>query len=467
MSISKLLTRRNFIKTSGAAVGGSMIAASPVLSFAKNRKGNEKMRVALVGTGARGYGMYGSRLLRDYGEYVDMVGICDSNPGRVAFTHEVIKPNGPAFTDLEEMLVQTRPDWLIVTSWDWEHHSNIITGLEHGCHIICEKPITIDEHKAQMIIDAEKKYNKKIIVTFNYRWAPNRGKLKELLMEKAIGDIRTVDFHWNISRNHQRNYMQRWHGEMNLGGSLWVHKSTHHFDLINWWLDSDPEEVYAYADLEWFGKAGPFRGANCRNCAHTDKCTYYWNINEHDRWYDLYAKHEHHDGYVRDNCVFRKQIDTYDKHAAVVKYANNAILNYSLTCDTRHSGFWLAFNGTKGRIEGREGGWREHNEYMEWQLQPITGEPENIRVDRARGGHWGGDPLMMNKLVVDQDAPDPLHQAAGTRDGIMSILPGIAARKSVKTGKAVRIEDLTSLKPEAKRPRTLIRDQIVFFVFFI
>ena len=38
-----------------------------------------------------------------------------------------------------------------------------------------------------------------------------------------------------------------------------MHKATHHFDLINWWLDADPVEVTAYADLEVYGKKGPFR----------------------------------------------------------------------------------------------------------------------------------------------------------------------------------------------------------------
>ncbi len=453
MSETSGLSRRNFIKTSGAVLGGTMLA-HPILSFAANRRGNEKMKVALVGTGVRGVGMYGQRLLQDYGNYVDMVGICDQNPGRVKYAHDYIKPNGPAFTDLDEMLTKTRPEWLIVTTWDWEHHSCIIKGLQHGCNIMCEKPLTIDEHKAQMLLDARKKYGKEIIVTFNYRWAPPRAKLKELIMGGAIGDLTTVDFHWNISRSHQMRYMQRWHGEKDRGGSLWVHKSTHHFDLVNWWVDSDPEEVYAFAGLEQFGSNGPFRGKNCRNCDHTRECPYYWDITQNDHLNGLYAKNENFDGYIRDNCVFRHQIDSYDKHAAVVKYANNVLLNYSLTCDTNHSGFWIAFNGTKGRIEGREGGWPglKQGEPQQWILQPIDGENEVIDVHRIEGGHWGGDPLMKNKFFVDPDQDDPLAQAAGLRDGVMSILPGIAARKSSETGQKIRIADLTSLQPMAKRP---------------
>lgn len=453
MTESNIFSRRNFLKTSGMALGGTMMA-HPILSFAANRKGNEKMKVALVGTGVRGVGMYGQRLLSNYGEYIDMVGICDKNPGRLKYAHDYIKPNGPAFTDLDEMLVKTKPDWLIVTVWDWEHHNCIVKGMQHGCNIICEKPLTIDEHKAQTIIDAQKKYGKEILVTFNYRWAPPRGKLKELLMSGIIGDLTTVDFHWNIDRAHLKRYMQRWHGEKKYGGSLWVHKSTHHFDLVNWWIDSEPEEVFAFSGLEKFGSKGPFRGQNCRNCAHTNECRYYWDITKDNHLNSLYAKNEHYDGYIRDNCVYRNDIDIYDKHSAVVKYANNVYLNYSLTGDTDHDGFWIAFNGTKGRIEGREGGWPtlESHEPQKWIVQPLGKEPEVIDVYRAEGGHWGGDPLMVDKIFIDPDKEDPLAQAAGLRDGVMSILAGIAARKSSETGQKIKIADLTSLTPRAKRP---------------
>jgi hypothetical protein len=75
-----------------------------------------------------------------------------------------------------------------------------------------------------------------------------------------------------------------------------------------------------------------------------------------------------------------------------------------------------------------------------------------IKAYHSEGGHWGGDPLMMDKLFKDPNMPDPLGQQAGTRDGVMSILVGIAARKSIQQKQPIKIEGLTSLKPMAKRP---------------
>ena len=62
------------------------------------------------------------------------------------------------------------------------------------------------------------------------------------------------------------------------GGSLWVHKATHHFDLINWWLSADPTEVSAYGKLNVYGKNGAFRAANCRVCPHKKDCRFYYDL---------------------------------------------------------------------------------------------------------------------------------------------------------------------------------------------
>ena len=67
------------------------------------------------------------------------------------------------------------------------------------------------------------------------------------------------------------------------------------------------------------------------------------------------------------------------------------------------------------------------------------------------GGHGGSDPRLKDKIFRYPDAPDLYKQSAGSRDGAMSALIGIAARNSIETGKIVRIEDLTSLVPVAKK----------------
>jgi predicted dehydrogenase len=449
----KKMNRRQFMANTGAAAGGAMLLGSASLKAAAQTP--KKLRVALVGTGVRGCSMWGRNLVQNYSDYVEMVGLCDHNPGRVNYAKQYIGCDCPVFIDLDEMVHKVKPETIIVTTEDSAHHKIVIRGLELGCNIITEKPLTIDEQKAQAIIDAEKKSGKNVIVTFNYRYPPYRAKIKELLMQGLVGEITSAEFQYYLSDNHLAEYMRRWHGEACRGGTLWVHKGTHHFDMANWYIDSEPEQVFAYATLERFGSNGAFRGQSCRNCAHSGQCAYFWDITKKEHLHNLYTKNEQYDGYVRDNCVFRHQIDIFSKHSAVIKYANGVYLNYSLTGDSDYEGYWIAFNGTKGRLEARIEGFdsKDFNELVFIPNSRFTDKPAQIiKAEHQPGGHWGGDPIMLDKIFVHPDKPDPLGQQAGVRDGVMSILVGIAARKSVYTGKPVNIADLTDLKSMAKRP---------------
>jgi len=459
-------SRRNFLKSI------SMLAASaalPVSAFAFGM-GDQKLKVCMIGTGVRGNSFWGRRLVGKYGEILEFVGLCDINPGRLAYAKKFIGVECPTFLDFEQMLNETKPDLVIVTTKDSNHHEFIIKGLEMGCDVLTEKPLTIDEDKCQDILDAERKSNKKLIVGFNYRWSPYTTRIKELLKENTIGEITSVDFNYYLNTSHGASYFRRWHGQREEGGTLLLHKSTHHFDLMNWWLNSDPEEVFAYGDLEFYGANGPFRGKNCRECDFKDKCDFYWDITKNQRMMDLYVNNEKYDGYIRDNCLFRKEINIYDKMSAQVKYANNVVMNYSLTTYSPFEGYRVSFNGTKGRIEA----WRHipylqdnyidqkkmHEEEMSQDNEALNHEPiiihklwnkhETEIVSSEKSGHGGGDSRLQDKVFISPNKKDEFDRSAGVRDGAMSILIGIAARKSIESGKPIRIEELTSLVPQAK-----------------
>ncbi|KAA3656628.1 MAG: gfo/Idh/MocA family oxidoreductase [Calditrichaeota bacterium] len=465
------LNRREFIATTGLATGALAVAPSSI--FARSPKGS-KMRVALVGTGIRGTGMWGKGLVENYADYVEFVGLCDINPGRLEYASKYMGVSCPVFTDFDKMMQQVKPDSVIVTTVDATHHEFIIKALKYDADVITEKPMTTDEFKCQDILNAERESGRKVTVTFNYRYSPYMTKIKELLQNKRIGDIVSVDFHWYLNVYHGASYFRRWHGIRDKSGTLLVHKATHHFDLLNWWLDSEPAQVFAWGDLEHYGKNHSFRGDKCRGCEFKDKCKFHWDITTNKRYMDLYVANEKYDGYIRDNCLWRKEIDIYDKMAVQVKYANNAFTSYSLTTYSPYEGWRIAFNGTKGRIDAWEDiPWEKDRQVKQSELHAIEmdqaykekaerydvimvmdnfGEYETIKVPKSSGGHGGGDQRLRDKIFKDPNMADPFRHAAGTRDGSMSILIGIAARNSIESGKPVNVADLTDLKPMAVRP---------------
>jgi len=446
---------------------------NPLNSFSQ-RATAQKTKLALVGTGVRGTSFWGRNIQQNYSDVAEFVGLCDINPGRLEYGKEYIGTDCLIYTDFDQMMDETDPDILIVTTVDSTHDEFVVKGLERNVNVITEKPMTTDEHKCQAILDAEAASDASIIVGFNYRYSPHHTRLKELLMEERVGRITSVDFHWYLNVYHGASYFRRWHGLADKGGTLLVHKATHHFDLLNWWLDSDPVEVYAEGALEHYGHNNEFRGSNCRDCEYKDRCKFHWDITESQRNMDLYVAHEEHDGYIRDNCLWREEIDIYDKMSVQVKYANDVQLNYSLTTYSPYEGMKIAFNGFDGRMDAWHGiPWRKeakvsqeqlHNQEMSQDeeeeaidyeeimvMDNFSSEHELIKVRQESGGHGGGDQRLQDQIFRNPDMDDPLSLAAGSRDGAMSILVGIAARKSIESGEPVRIEDLTSIKPHSTR----------------
>ncbi len=440
-------SRRDFLAKSGAMLAGSFFVHPVSEALNLWDKPDQKMKLALVGTGVRGVNMFGRDVQRVYEGQVEFVGLCDKNEGRLNYARGYIGVDCPVYLDCDKMLAEAKPDVLIVTTMDSTHHEFIIKGLEAGINVITEKPMTTDEVKCQAILDAEKKSGKRVIVTFNYRYSPHRQKIYELLRANEIGDITSVDFHWYLNTSHGADYFRRWHRRKEFGGSLLVHKSTHHFDLLNWWLDSDPEEVFAYGSLEFYGKNGPFRADNCRSCNHKTSCDFYWDITKSKSNVDLYVNNEQYDGYHRDGCVFKEDIDIYDKMAVQIKYKNKVQVSYSLTTYSPYEGYRIAFNGTKGRVDAwiKESQPWEEKAADEIRLTKNFGKSEVITIPHGGGGHGGGDTRLKDKLFKDPAMADPWRQSAGTRDGAMSILVGIAARNSIETGMPVKVQDLVDI----------------------
>ncbi|EJJ28783.1 Gfo/Idh/MocA family protein [Rhizobium sp. CF142] len=407
----------------------------------------EKRRFALIGTGNRGTTMWGKDLLAGWREHVDLTAIVEKNSLRGERARTMIGSNAPIYENIDSMLSEQKPDLVIVCTPDHTHDDIVVRALESGIDVITEKPMTTSVEKIRRILDAEKRTGRRVDVSFNYRYAPTAAKIKELLNSGEIGRVTSVDFHWYLNTKHGADYFRRWHAYTENSGSLFVHKATHHFDLLNWYLDSDPDAVTSFADLQNYGRKGPFRGPRCKLCPHTQECDYYLDL-EKDPFLDtLYEDPSKIDGYFRDGCVFREDIDIPDTMVTLIRYRNNVHVSYSLNTFQPIEGHHLAFNGTKGRIEIRQYEAQPWEEPKEDTILLIRSFPhgkeavERITVPHFSGGHYGGDDRMRN-MIFKPDMQDKLAQRAGTRAGAMSVLCGIAALTSSRTGKVVNISDL-------------------------
>lgn len=395
-----------------------------------------------------------------------LVGLCDINPGRARLAAEDAKNRTgvdvPVYqdTDFDRMIRETKPDCVIVTTKDAKHDEYLCRAMELGCDAITEKPMTTDESKCRRILETQKRTGKKVTVTFNYRYSPPRTQVKDLLMKGVIGNVLSVDFHWMLDIYHGADYYRRWHRNKVNSGGLMVHKATHHFDLVNWWLSSVPERVYASGHRSFYTPQTAERMGltqrteRCHTCPHLGKeCQFGLDMAGNANLKSMYLDQEKHDGYYRDRCVFSEDMDIEDSMNVVVDYVSGAKMSYSLNSYMPWEGYTVTFNGSLGRLEHK----CEENVYINADGTvpgAIKGDGTYIRIYPHRkpaygvdlwqsvGGHGGGDGLLVKDVFGATKEPDPYKRAADQRSGAWSIMVGVAANHSMAKGRPFYINEL-------------------------
>lgn len=439
-------------------------------------------RFALVGTGIRA--QYFVDSLVHFHDASELVALCDPNSTRIAYTNDRLKgelgyhavPGYPA-DQFDRMVREQRPDVIIVTSRDSTHHEYIVRALRLGCDVITEKPMTIDAPKCRAILEAVKETGRKVRVAFNYRWSPHRTKVKELLLKGTIGAVKHVNVEYLLNTAHGADYYRRWHANMANSGGLLVHKSTHHFDLVNWWLDAIPEQIFAYGRLDYYGRSNAIaRGeeALTRYERYTDQAAaekdpFCLDLKSSPDMRDMYLKAEKEDGYFRDRNVFREGIDIYDNMTVLVRYRSAQLLTYSLLAFSPREGMRVGLDGEHGRIEYHElvpthilpGAKPDERAPEDRGSEKIRVFPHfkpsyEVEVEQVKGGHNGSDPVMAEDMFGASPATDRFGRPAGHEQATASIMIGISANESIATNRPVNVQDLVPLRPGAVRLTELI-----------
>ena len=444
-----------------------------------------RRRYAIVGTGHRAE-MYVAALRDTHADVGALVALCDQNSTRIAYHQRQWAQARPGETpppaysaqDFDTMIEVERPDTVIVASVDHTHAEYVSRAMRAGCDVITEKPLTIDVPGCRTIVDAVAETGRDLVVTFNYRYSPRNTAVRQLIADGAIGQVTSVHFEWVLDSVHGADYFRRWHREKSLSGGLFVHKATHHFDLVNWWVGDVPETVFALGELRFYGDTNAKdrglgeRPARSHGAPDLGRDPFALDLAGNDRLRELYLEAEAEDGYVRDQDVFAPGITIEDNMALLLRYGGGVMLSYSLNAHGPWEGYRVSINGTEGRIELSVveraavlaaddviGGFGvavdpsatpeevlaargDRVEGTELLVQRRWETARRVPIPEGSGAHGGGDALLLDDLFRPGTRPDPLGQAAGWLDGVRSVLVGAAANQSLTTRQAVHLADL-------------------------
>ncbi|WP_326794191.1 Gfo/Idh/MocA family oxidoreductase [Streptomyces sp. NBC_01808] len=446
---------------------------------------NPAARAVVVGTGSRAQ-MFTAALARR--PHLRVAALCDPNPARIAHHQRLLAAAGApeaaawAPDDFERRLRSDGIEEVVVTTVDALHDAYIVPALHAGCRVVTEKPMTTDAPRCRRILQAAADTGGEVAVAFNYRYNPVHAQIRALLAGGAVGEVLSVHFEWLLDVRHGADYFRRWHREKDQSGGLMVHKSSHHFDLVNWWLGARPQQVFGHGRLGFYGReAGEKSGyrrdyERAHGAAAAQDDPFALPLAENDALRSLYLEAETHDGYLRDRNVFGDGITIEDDMSVLVRYDTGAAMTYHLTAYSPWEGYRVAFNGTAGRLEleVEESRWQPprlrtasgkgaiHGDKAMANaggprilLRPLWREPQEVPVpgyDHA--GHGGGDERMLSALFgpAGGAAAGAAHgsggadgQRANAVDGALALVTGLAANESFATGAPVATDALVPL----------------------
>ncbi|UUZ96465.1 Gfo/Idh/MocA family oxidoreductase [Paenibacillus sp. P25] len=428
-----------------------------------------RKKYAVCGVSTRANGMFIRPMLETFRAHCDIVGLLDADPRRFenCFRKFPALQGLPVYLpdEFDRMLEETKPDVLIVAGADHTHADYIVNGLKHGLDVFSEKPMVTTGADCRRVLDAQKNSDGTLYVAFNYRYSPIHSRIKELVLEGRVGRVTSIDLNWYLDTYHGASYFKRWNRKRSRSGGLSVHKSTHHLDLVGWWIGQKPVEAFAYGALNYYGPEGELNPARedgrfCGTCRVKPDCAYFmrWStrskeiVPEDDHLSQLETKPGSYTDYRADGCIFDSEIDIEDTYTAAVKYDGGALLSYSVNFSLPYEGYRLAVNGTKGRIETREViSGRASYPVPEQTIEvfPLFGGKETIHVVPRPGGHGGGDPPLLEDLFLGPDPHRAYEIMAGAEAGAYSVLTGEAIWKSAHSGLPVRIADLLETREPA------------------
>jgi predicted dehydrogenase len=434
-------------------------------------------RVGIVGTGHRARLYTNAIAARPSSQ---LVALCDLNEERMKYHNELLKKLGqpeakmyPA-ADFEKMLKDEKLDVLVVTTVDATHDQYIVPALYAGIRVLTEKPMTTDVEKCKRILKAVDETKGSVQVLFNYRYNPAHWKVEELVASGKIGNVKSVHFEWLLDTVHGADYFRRWHRYKDRSGGLMVHKSSHHFDLVNFWINAKPKEVFGMGSLAFYGAENGKKSGwakdyyRARDSKEAETDPFAIHLGDQPDLKALYHDAEHVDNYHRDMNVFADDITIEDDMSVLVKYSNGATMTYHLTAYSPWEGYRVMINGDKGRLElevvesafrlpKNKGGSADgavHGEkalpnegHQKIILHPLWEAPQEVPYEIGKGGHGGGDDRMLDQIfgprpgMVEKDSA-VARLGANQVDGALAMAVGLAANESFKTGKLVKIDEL-------------------------
>ncbi len=164
-----------------------------------------------------------------------LVGVCDNSPSaaeRFAEQHGT-----HAYESYEKMLADPDVDVVCICTPSGFHAQNAMDALQHGKHVVLEKPMALTSESAQALVDASKASNKLLTVISQLRFSEDIRRVKRLIEEGAFGKLSLCNLSMKYYRTPEYYSSCPWKGTLAFdGGGALMNQGIHGIDLMMYML---------------------------------------------------------------------------------------------------------------------------------------------------------------------------------------------------------------------------------------
>lgn len=419
---------------------------------------NKIVSVSIIGLGGRGGEAYGRYLIMKKDQF-KITHVCDVNSIRLnkyGDTFEVPQEN--RFISEDEFFKKKWSDVLFITTQDRLHVRMAKKALNLGYDIVLEKPISDDVKELRELSELANKLNRKIMVCHVLRYTVMMRKLKELLNNRAIGKLISIDHTENVVYWHEAHSYVRgnWRNRKQAAPMIMA-KCCHDLDLIQDFIGSKCKSVASMGSLAYFKPEFKPEGATdrCVTCPYVDSCTYSAKRIYIDGWknagkpLNVFPFNLITDAYPTTEtallksitespygrCVFACDNDVVDNQTVIMQFENGVTATLKMEAFVKNGGRDIRFFGTDGELDLREGEGtitlrKFGKEDIVWKINDLTDDLE---------GHGGGDHRMIDELYDIMTGKTP-EVATSIDESIESHYMALAAEESrLSGGKLIEI----------------------------
>jgi predicted dehydrogenase len=197
-----------------------------------------KIKFAIIGCG---------RIAQRHAEHISNFGqlsaVCDIVEEKAEQLAKEYSVN--AYNNIEELLKHEKStDVISVCSPNGLHAEHSILALNHGFHVLCEKPMAIDVHDCGKMIQAAEKNNRRLFAIKQNRFNPPVAAVKKAIDDGHFGKIYSVQLNcfWNRNEDYYEN---SWKGTKDIDGGTLYTQFSHFIDLL-YWLVGDVKRANAF-----------------------------------------------------------------------------------------------------------------------------------------------------------------------------------------------------------------------------